>query len=130
MKAGTITPPSAATPGNIACETVASSPRRNSRFNSKPTNRKNKVIKPSFTQNEETIANALYRAATGELAKMSAIVAAENNNKLLDDSNRKKRCKSRIGIDNYLPLKKIILSKIEIGSIHCRCHKTKKSFML
>jgi hypothetical protein len=49
IRAGTITPPSAANVGRSAAWRVDSSPRTSSRFTSRPMTRKKIVMSPSFT---------------------------------------------------------------------------------
>lgn len=50
IKAGTTIPPKAAAIGNIALRGFDNSPPTISRFNSNPTTKKNRAIKPSFIQ--------------------------------------------------------------------------------
>src|ERR1700739_3264460 len=90
MRIGTGTPPSAATPGTARRRRCRSSPRSSCRLASRPTTRKNRVIKPSLTQWRRSVAISVlpiriarfvvqtdsYECHPGAFAHTSAAIAA------------------------------------------------------
>ena len=58
ISAGTTIPPIAPNPGRIILRRSESSPSKNSRLSSRPTNRKNTAIKPSLTHINKGFASA------------------------------------------------------------------------
>jgi hypothetical protein len=65
--AGAIIPPTAAMAGSTACDGFASAPSSASRFNSRPTRKKNTAINPSLIHSNSglKISNSPKRIATG-----------------------------------------------------------------